>query len=89
MTELTYFRLSLCPYCRRAEQYIEELKKENPQYGRIKINMIDENKDRKTAAEYDYWYVPCFYLGGQKLHEGSASKENIKAVLDVALGSAC
>ena len=88
MTKLTYFRLRFCPYCRRAEKYIEELKKENPEYGRIAIDMIDENKNRRLADEYDYWYVPCFYLGKQKLHEGAASKENIQKVLDEALRSA-
>ena len=89
MNELTYFRLSLCPYCRRAEKYIDELKGENPEYAGIKINMIDENKDRNKTKGYDYWYVPCFYLGDQKLHEGAASKENIKKVLDTVLSSAC
>jgi glutaredoxin len=89
MNDLTYFRLSLCPYCRRAEKYIEELRKENPEYCRIKINVIDENKNRQLSNGYDYWYVPCFYLGDQKLHEGAASRENIKEVLDAALRSAC
>ncbi len=89
MNELTYFRLPLCPYCRRAEKYLEELIKENPEYAGIKINMIDENKDRNRIKGYDYWYVPCFYLGNKKLHEGAASKENIKQVLDAALASIC
>jgi glutaredoxin len=89
MKDITYFRLSLCPYCRRAEKYIKELKQENPQYADIHINMIDENKNRHISDKYDYWYVPCFYLGGEKLHEGAASKENIKQVLDAALRSAC
>jgi glutaredoxin len=89
MNELKYFKLSLCPYCRRADKYIEELKKENPKYARIKINTIEENKNRHISAGYDYYYVPCFYMGDQKLHEGAASKENIKEVLDAALASAC
>ena len=88
MKELTYFRLSLCPYCRRAEKYIKELKDEYPRYNDVKINMVNENKDRQTAGRYNYWYVPCFYLEGQKLHEGAASKEDIKKVLDAALLSA-
>ena len=85
MKELTYFRLSYCPHCMRANGYLEELKQENPEYCKIPIRIIDEGKDRKTANKYDYWYVPCFFLGDVKLHEGTATKEDVRAVLDKAL----
>ena len=70
-------------------QSLVSLKKENPAYAKIKINMIEENKNRHISSSFDYYYVPCFYLGDQKLHEGAASKENIKQVLDAALASNC
>ncbi|MEI6101271.1 MAG: glutaredoxin, partial [Eubacteriales bacterium] len=82
MKELTYFRLSYCPHCRRANDYLEELKKENPEYCQIPIKIIDEERDRKTADKFDYWYVPCFFMGDKKLHEGTATKQDIRDVLD-------
>ena len=85
MKELNYFRLAYCPHCLRANGYLEELKKENPEYCKIPIRIIDEGKDRKTANSYDYYYVPCFYMGEEKLHEGVPTKECIRAVLDRAL----
>lgn len=85
MKELTYFRLSYCPYCRRANGYLEELKQENPEYCRVPIRIIDEAHERRIADSYDYWYVPCFFMGDVKLHEGAATKADIKEVLDRAL----
>ena len=85
MKELTYFRLSYCPYCRRANGFLEELKQENPAYCAIPIRIIDEAQEPRVADRYDYWYVPCFFMDGVKLHEGSATKADIKAVLDRAM----
>jgi glutaredoxin len=85
MKELTYFRLSYCPYCRRANNWLEELKRENPEYSRIPVRIIDEEQEPRIADSYDYWYVPCFYIEDEKLHEGSATKEDIKKVLEKAL----
>ncbi len=85
MRELIYFRQSYCPYCKQANNYLDELKKENPKYCRIPINIIDEAKKPRIAKQYDYWYVPCFFMDNTKLHEGVATKENIRAVLDKAL----
>lgn len=85
MKELTYFRLSYCPHCIRANNYLEELQRENPEYRKISIKIIDESKDRRIADEYDYYLVPCFFMGDKKLHEGIPTKEAIRAVLDCAL----
>ncbi|OQB24419.1 MAG: hypothetical protein BWY11_01039 [Firmicutes bacterium ADurb.Bin182] len=84
MTELLYFRLNNCPYCRQAEKYLEELTEENPGYKSISIRYIDEDRQTELANSFDYWYVPCFFLRDKKLHEGAASKRDIKAVLDAA-----
>jgi murein tripeptide amidase MpaA len=39
-------------------------------------------EQRELADKYDYWYVPCFFADGVKLHEGASTKEKIRAVLD-------
>jgi glutaredoxin len=85
MKELIYFRLAYCPHCHHANEYLEELKKENPEYCKIPIRIVDEAKDHKTADKYDYYYVPCFFMGDEKLHEGVPTKDRIRAVLDRAL----
>lgn len=85
MKELTYFYLEGCPYCRAASRWVEELKQENPDYARIPIRAVEETREKALADAYDYYKVPTYYLGKEKLHEGAATKEKIKAVLDRAL----
>lgn len=85
MNELTYFYLKTCPYCRQANLYIEELIEENPEFSKIKINKIEERENEKLANSYDYYYVPCFWIGKEKLHEGGITKEEMRKVLNIAL----
>ena len=86
MNELLFFYLPSCPHCQLAIRLIDELKLENPAYAAIPLTMIDESREKARAGSYDYWYVPCFYLGSDKLHEGHAEKPDIRRVLDAALG---
>jgi len=76
------FVLEHCPHCRRARQWIDELCSENPIYQDIDIEIIDEEKNSDLADLYDYYYVPCFFDGDIKLHEGIASKEIIQNIFD-------
>ena len=85
MQEITLFHLSSCPYCKRALQYLEELQAENPVYAQIPITMIEESQQAALADSYDYYYVPCFFIGQRKLFEGAAQKQDVRAALDAAL----
>ncbi|MDR3086079.1 MAG: thioredoxin family protein [Christensenellaceae bacterium] len=85
MKPITLFMFEACPYCQEALRFIEELKAENPAYAAIPFTMIDERLDPVTADKFDYYYVPTFYVGDQKLHEGASTKEKVKAVYDAAL----
>lgn len=76
------FYLENCPHCRRAMQWIQELYKENPAYLNIPIEMIEESQQAQVADQYDYYYVPCFFEGNQKLHEGVASLDVIRNIFD-------
>ncbi len=87
MKKLRYFKLPLCPYCIRADIYMKKLIKENPDYQKIDIEVINESKERSFADSYNYFLVPAFFLADKKLHEGAASYEDIKRVLDEALKS--
>ncbi|MBP7348249.1 MAG: thioredoxin family protein [Butyrivibrio sp.] len=74
-----------CPYCRKARKFMEELQVENPKYAELDIRMVDENIEVDFANSLDYYYVPTYYVDGKKVHEGAASRENVRAVLDAAL----
>lgn len=76
------FILEHCPHCKRARKWMDELYKENPLYKQIPIEIIDERKEEALASTYDYYYVPCFFEGKTKLHEGVASKDIIKTLFD-------
>lgn len=80
------FILEHCPHCKRARAWIEELYEENSKYRDIPLEVIDEDKESEIAESYDYYYVPCFFDGDTKLHEGVARKEIIKDIFDNYLG---
>ncbi len=79
--KLTLFYLKNCPFCKRALQYIDELKAEYPELAAIQIEQIEESEQPEVADSRDYYYVPTFYLGEEKLHEGGIYKEEVEALL--------
>jgi len=76
--KLTLFILRDCPFCKRALKYIDELKEEHPEFKSIELDIIDEQEQKALADSYDYYYVPTFYLGGKKLHEGGIYKNEVE-----------
>ena len=85
MKELTMFMLPNCPHCKLALKFAEELIAENPEYGKIPVKMIDENKESALADKYDYYYVPSYFIGDTKLFEGHAEKADVEKVFKAAL----
>lgn len=63
----------------------EQLCIQNPQYREIEIQVIEEEQHQEIAAQYDYYYVPCYFIGKRKLFEGVPTPEHIRAVLEAAL----
>ncbi len=88
MQKLTLFYLPRCPHCKLALRYYEQLCQENPAFAKVELELVDESRERARANRYDYWYVPSFYLGQTKLHEGHAERADVKAVLQAAIGQA-
>lgn len=84
MKKIIYFYLQSCPYCKRAEKILQELMAQ-PRYSEITVEMIEESRQRDYARQFDYYYVPCFYVDGVKIHEGAADKNDIIKVLESAL----
>lgn len=86
MEKITMFVLENCPYCRQARRDLAELLKEEA-YQKLEITLIDEARQPEIANQYDYYYVPTFYLGNQKKLEGVLTREQIQNFLDEALRS--
>lgn len=78
---------SWCPHCKNAEKWIKALKEENPEFEKVSLEIIDEEKETEKveALNFDYYYVPTFFLETEKLYEGVPSKKIIKKVLEKAL----
>ncbi|HNZ82882.1 MAG TPA: thioredoxin family protein [Sedimentibacter sp.] len=85
MKKVKVFYMEGCPHCRRAFKILDELKANNPEYAKIHMEYIDENKDVKAANAHDYYYVPTFYMDEVKLHEGVPTVEKIERVLKEAI----
>jgi len=64
---------------------LRELMEENPAYRDIPIRRVDESVEVEFANSLDYYFVPTFYVDGEKLMEGIPTKDKVKAVLDRAL----
>ena len=85
MKDVLMFMTSWCPYCKKASQMIDQLRRENPEYKDVEIIVIDEEKDKKYADSFDYYRVPTFYVDGVKIHEGAADLESIRKVFEKAV----
>jgi hypothetical protein len=56
--------------------YIDALKKQEA-YKEIEIEMIEESEQADLADQYDYYYVPTFYVDGEKVHEGGITQDEV------------
>ena len=82
MKKIKMFYQPKCPFCVMAFRFIDELKKEHPEYKNIELETIDELKETEVADKYDYYYVPTFYVDGKKVHEGAIYKPEMKQLFD-------
>ena len=69
MKNITLFYLEDCPYCHYAKRAFRELIEEEPTYGEISVDWVEESRQPKIAAQYDYYYVPTIFYGDEKLYE--------------------
>lgn len=84
MKPIKIFYQTRCPFCKRAFSYIDELKK-RPEYKDIVIETIEETEHPDIADQYDYYYVPTFYIGDEKVHEGGIFPNEVEAIFKKAL----
>jgi glutaredoxin len=86
MKELIFFKSPDCEYCRMAEKYLNQTIRSNPEYQEIPLQIVDEDADVDFSMKYDYDFVPAFFVGGVKVHEGITTRGQIEAILSEALG---
>lgn len=84
MKELKMFMFPTCPHCRRAKAMIAELLEAHPEYKDVPFTEINERKERELADSYDYYYVPAFFVGDEKIAEGVPSAEIIEKAFAAA-----
>ena len=85
MKEIKFFMMETCPHCRKAAEIMEEIFARHPEYKSIPLRKIDETKEPDFASGFDYYYVPAFFVGDEKLHEGVPSQDAIEKVFAAAL----
>lgn len=84
MKEVLLFVLKNCPHCRLALAFQEELFAAHPQWRDIPLRIVDEAAEAAYADTFDYYYVPCYYVDGVKVHEGHAEREDVANVFRTA-----
>ena len=80
MKKVILFYFPACPYCRAAINWLESLQAENPELAAVTVERIDEQIHPEISSQYDYWYVPTFYVDGVKAHEGPATRAIVEQV---------
>lgn len=85
MPKFKLFYLQYCPYCQQVFKWIDELREEYPDLNSIELEMLNEREHVELSDSLDYYYVPTFYYGDEKLHEGAATKEGVLSVFQQAM----
>ena len=90
MKKLTFIYLKGCPYCKKAMKAFDALLNANDEYKKVEIDAVDEGENPDRIASLDYYHVPTYYIGDDKLFEASPgdSYEVIEAATKKALESA-
>lgn len=88
MREILLFKMRGCAHCRLALKLQEALLEQHPEWRDIPLRIIDEREEPALADQYDYYYVPCYFVDGVKVHEGHAEQADIERVFALAAAPA-
>jgi hypothetical protein len=55
-------------------------------YINVKVEMIEESEEPDRSDEYEYYYVPAYYIDEELVHEGAATLEEVETVFRLAAG---
>ncbi len=84
MKQVKMFYQPQCPHSIHALKCLKELQSREP-YSKVHVELIDELSRPDYADGFDYYYVPTFYVGDKKVHEGHAEASDVENVLKQAL----
>ncbi|MDR0897501.1 MAG: thioredoxin family protein [Oscillospiraceae bacterium] len=84
MKPIVMFYQTTCPHCQRAFRWMDAVMQAHPEYAAIPLERVEEREQAERANAHDYWYVPTFYVDGEKVHEGVASQQIIEGVFEKA-----
>ena len=84
MKTIKVFYLKHCPFCKKAFAYMEKLRQQDI-YKPIETELIEESEQAELADQYDYYYVPTFYIDGEKIHEGGVFEKEVEEIFKKAL----
>jgi len=84
MKTITLFYLKHCPFCKKAFAYMDKLRQQEV-YKPIEVELIEESEQADLANQYDYYYVPTFYIDGEKIHEGGIFEKEVEEIFKKAL----
>ena len=91
MKKLTFIYLKGCPYCKKAMKAFDALLNANDEYKKVEIDAVEEGENPDRIASLDYYHVPTYYIGDDKLFEASPGdsyeviEEATKKALEAAL----
>ena len=55
----------------QGKKALADLIEENPEYGKVEIEWIEENEHPEIIANYDYYATPSMFIDGEKKYEAS------------------
>ena len=84
MREVLLFYLPSCPHCQKALRLQEALRNAHPEYRDIPLRLADESREVDFANAHDYYYVPTYYVGEEKVHEGIVDAAIVESVFQRA-----
>lgn len=85
MKKIVMIKADYCPYCRQAGFFMDQLKKDKPDYCRIPIEYIDEIAEPDKANRYEYRVVPTYYIDGRLIFTGVPTIQDIDKVFSCAM----
>lgn len=64
--ELLFIYMDGCPYCRLANEVLEDLFATHPEYKKIPLVKVNENREPEKLKGRNYYYVPPSFMEMRK-----------------------
>ena len=84
MKEMLMFIRPVCPHCKLARRAQQALLERHPEWQDVPLRIVEESREAAFANAHDYYYVPTWYVDGEKVFEGHAEPEDVERVWRLA-----